>query len=484
MAHGARQRTQWVNTRSPAAARSPIVRAVSSRTNAALGLSAAVVSMRPTVWCSTPCGTSSVPIRHSDTTTVAPPSTASAMPPTLPNQAPSSSTKRARHRPVVEVVDARPAVRVGPAAADGEAGHRVEVGGGERRFAVDPPAVEAAAPGERDGGRPPAGAEQRAGDGGDGVGVATGTGDAPQRRGEVVAGEGVRFVGGRRDRRQRRLEGGDDPPVVVMEVGRVAPGCLVDAGAPQVAATGVDVVEPGGDGGDPVERLVGACRGDRPFDGQRPQHACLDAVGVRVGQLGDGGGQPGDGVTVAERGEGDRAGAHQRPVAGGVGPALLERLGGGARRRTVAGGVAEHGAGLVADVARSAGVPADHLGADRLGVGVPLGEDRENGERHLRVVGPLAGLPTEVTTTFELARCVRVRRVELVGRAEGVASGRRHHRPDGAVDRRRVERCPRPGVAQPCSSASLRPPQKSSLSRWRSWRDLPRHSLTVRSRPL
>ena len=70
------------------------------------------------------------------------------------------------------------------------------------------------------------------------------------------------------------------------------------------------------------------------------------------------------------------------------------------------------------------------------------------------------------------------------GRAEGVAGGRGQHGADGAVDRRRVERRPRPGVAQPCSSASLRPPQKSSLSRRRCWRDLPRQSLTVRSRPL
>jgi hypothetical protein len=96
-------------------------------------------------------------------------------------------------------------VGIGVAAAHGESGQGVEVGGGEGRLAIDAAAVEPAPPGQRDSSRTPAGAEQRSGDGGDGVGVAARTGCPPQCGGEMVAWQGVVFAGGRRDRRQRAL---------------------------------------------------------------------------------------------------------------------------------------------------------------------------------------------------------------------------------------------------------------------------------------
>ena len=230
-------------------------------------------------------------------------------------------------------------------------------------------------------------------------------------------------------------------------------------------------------GGAPVELDAGGCRRDRPLDGERPQHAGVDAVGMGVGERGDRCREAGNGVAVAEVSKGDWSGAHQRPVAGRLGASalmFLRRLGGvgpsPARR-------AEHGPRLRADIGRAALEPAHHRLADLVGVGGSVGQHREHGDRHLRVVRPLARCPPERSAALELARCVRVRRAELVRRAHRVARRRGEHRPDRPIDHRCARR------HRQRSSPSLYPPQKSSRSRTRAARVLPRHAETVRLRP-
>ena len=92
--------------------------------------------------------------------------------------------------------------------------------------------------------------------------------------------------------------------------------------------------------------------------------------------------------------------------------------------------------GLVADVDRPALVPAHHRSTDRLGVGRPVGEDGEHGERHLGVVGPLPRLPPEPAAALQL----------------------RTAPPDPAVRTRTA----RPWRHQPPTRAPHRPPDRPS----------------------
>ncbi len=173
-----------------------------------------------------------------------------------------------RHRPVVDVGHAGPAAAIGAPVADGEADHGVEVGGDKRRLAIDPSAVEPAAPSQRHGGGAPPSPEQRPGDGGDRVGVAAGAGRPAQRGREVVAGELVLFVHGDRDGGEGGLEGSDDPPIVVLEVCGFGVCRLGDASSPQLVPRRIDVVEAGDERGAPVEPFADPCRRDRLLDGQ------------------------------------------------------------------------------------------------------------------------------------------------------------------------------------------------------------------------
>ena len=224
------------------------------------------------------------------------------------------------------------------------------------------------------------------------------------------------------DRRHGGLEGGNDPAVAGVEVGGVGVRCRGDPLVPDVAPLAIDQVEPGEQGGDEVEAFARPGGRDGPLDRQRPQRACFDAVSVGMGCRGHVDGQRGDGGAVTEVGQGDRPGAHQRPVAGGVRVAFLIAGRGGPDGVAGSGGGAEHGAGLVADVARPAANPVEHRRVDAVQVGAAVGEDREQGEGHLGVVGPFTWFPSELPAAFQVARRRGVRTGELVGRPQGVAN--------------------------------------------------------------
>ena len=116
---------------------------------------------------------------------------------------------RARRLAVPQVLTRRPAAAVASAAVRGEDGEADQVAGAQAG-----PAVHLAHPAEGDRGLSPVGAEQSAGDGGDGVGVVADAHGVVQGVLEVLAGVGPRSRcvvgdGGLSDRGPGRLQGGD-----------------------------------------------------------------------------------------------------------------------------------------------------------------------------------------------------------------------------------------------------------------------------------
>ena len=205
--------------------------------------------------------------------------------------------------------------------------------------------------------------------------------------------------------------------------------------APLVATVGAHEVEAVLERRAPVERLRRRRGGDRPLDGERPQHARLDAVGVRVREGGDLAGELGDRGPITEVAEGDRRGAHQGPVAGGVRVLGLVGRRGVLHRHPVAG-PPQHGGGLHADVTRRAGEPLDHRPPHPLRLDVALAHRAQHGEGELGVVGPLTGTPLEAAAALHGAPGVGAGRAELVGGAERVADGRGGDRTDRPVEHR------------------------------------------------
>ena len=278
-------------------------------------------------------------------------STAVPTPPLLPNQAPSSSTQTRHHLAVVHAADTGPTVTVGEPSSKGQSGQPIELDRPQRRLRVRAAAVEEAAPAQRDRRGAPPGAEQRAGDRADRVGVAACPCCGTECGGEVVARQDVLAGRRRGDRGERCLERADDPAVDPAEPQRRGTAGGVDPRRPFGMAVGIDVVEAAAHRGTPVEGLSWSCGGDGVLDGERPEHTGVDAVGVRVGQASDAGGEASDGIAVAERGEGDRPGAHRarrcrrrrgcaagsglrrRPAARRGGRRRRARRGSGCRRR-------------------------------------------------------------------------------------------------------------------------------------------------------
>ena len=291
-------------------------------------------------------------------------------------------------------------------------------------------------------------------------------------------------VGGRRDGSEGSLEGADDPAVVVVEVRRVG-ACRRRRCEPPQHRDGrrstwsrPAAMAARQSNRSSARAVVIACS----MASDHSTHASmLSGCGwVSAGNLG---GQPGHGVAVAESGEGDRSGAHQRAIAGGVGPALLERLRGvGLARRRVAG----------------------HRRARR-------GSARRRRGDHWRTTAPSRRRSPRRRRARRRARSAR-RAPSACRRSTRRAPSRSRHRPrartgrsgwavrtrTGRRGRRRPPRPPRPrrrGRSPPRRTPVLIPSLIGLLLGLLAaapevilvapalWRDLPRQSLTVRSRP-
>ena len=277
--------------------------------------------------------------------------------------------------------------------------------------------MDGVGPPRRDGGGAVAGAEQRPGDGRDGVGVVADRDRRLERRLQVG---GAVEVARRVDRRPCRLERAHRP-AVGREAVRVRQLGLVDPRLPPVRRLLGEEVQPAPD--------IELRHEDRDSHGLRPQHAGLHAEHVRMGQRRRVGRGLSAVLSVVQRDESDDARAHQRPIARaiaeGKGTGDLGHPEGqiGAGRDAV-----EHVAGQVADVGRAPFAPLEEPRGDgveaRVGVQVPaIGGDQGDARGHLGVVGPLAGLVRSETSADHLRCADHDTRLELVGDAEGISNG-------------------------------------------------------------
>lgn len=192
---------------------------------------------------------------------------------------------------------------------------------------------------------------------------------------------------------------------------------------------------------DPHVEPAGA---DGQVDGQAPEHTGFAGPRVVMGEGADGPGRVGDGVAVAEVGESDRSGPHQRAVPGGPAGPLVQLRGprahrGGARRLR-----GEDRTGLRTDIGRPVGVPAAELRCDRvqrrLGAQVRAGRGHQRDRAgHLGVVRPLTGGDTAEATAEHQRLAVERAGPELVRDTEGVAGGAGQQDPDGPVGPLRVQ---------------------------------------------
>ena len=289
------------------------------------------------------------------------------------------------------------------------------------------PAVQPAAPLQRDSRRPVCGAEQSAGDGRDGVGVETGT------HGRVEPSAQVRgpATAGRDDGRPRGLQCGDHP-TVVGDLGGTERLGVIQASSPQGSTVGVEVAQ-----SDPDVEFGGQYRVP---DRAAPQHGGVTRVGVEMGELADGPRRGHHGVLVVEVGRRHRSGTHERAVTGGAAGALVvirrRRAGRDRGDRCVPRRRRQHGPGLDADIlgGQRPCVPARHdrvLGRLVLQIGAGRG-DLGDGDGHRGVIGPLAGLPRPAAGHLH-RQFGAARRLELVRRPQGVAGGGAQQHALGAI---------------------------------------------------
>ena len=288
------------------------------------------------------------------------------------------------------------------------------------------------------------------------VGVVSRPDRGVQRQPKVVGPEhaSVRIVHGHRrcgDRRPRRLQRRDHPPVV-RERCRGSRFRVVQTLRPQVAAAGLEMVQ-----ADSHIELAGE---HRVPDRAAPQHTRVAGVRVEVRELADRARRLHHRVLVVEIGERHRRRAHQRSVArrASCAPVELLRLRPGAGRSDDAiprrGPQHRTASGYRCLWRRATTRPALH---DRVLCGLveQIGarrRDLRDGDRHRRVIGPLAGLPPAATDHRDL-EFRPTWRLELVWRTQRIpCCGRQQHTLNTIVVRRHPRLLPVASFAQVCAN--------------------------------
>ena len=441
--------TQWTKTRSPASTSSSIVRAVSSRTKPRFGLSASVgVDQADGVVLDVGrhVGRAHPAQRHDDGRPRRRRRRSTPADVAEPGAVELDHRGCAASRDVVGTRCSTPGqpLRVGRAAPDGEAGHRVEVGARTataRRRCV----------GRGAGGATPSGSPSR-------PTVRRAATRRWRRRCRCRRRPRPRGAGRRRGGRTGRSWGPavdvmaataawkapTTQPLVRCEVGGIPSDGFVDARPPHWSRRSVRR----GRGRRARRRASRTARRrrrhDRPLDRQRPQHAGLDAVGMGVGERA----RHRRPARRRRRGRRGRRG-RRAPCAsarrcrrrrgaptGRRSRRLRRRAAGGRHRRAPHAVWLPTSAGPTGDTSAPSRRPSVRVGATG-------GEHGEDGERHLGVVRPLAGLPLEPSTALHRARRRRVR-------ADRTRTARRARRPPPRPARR-----PPPGPSSPDPWAHL-----------------------------